>query len=140
MVGIPKNNNNSLVERSTGMFLIKRDEKPNIIFIHDLKKNVGPNRYKKSRRKIEPRGKKSKKKEKNNISEIKKIDPGNPKNINTFNRTHKKSLGHIKFKPLISVIKRVLNLRAIASTRRKEFVDINAWLINIQKLANIKFD
>jgi hypothetical protein len=34
----------------------------------------------------------------------------------------------------------VLNLLAIASTNKNELVDISAWLISIQKLANIKFD
>ena len=34
----------------------------------------------------------------------------------------------------------VLKRRAIASTSKKELVDIKAWLINIAKLASIKFD
>lgn len=130
----------SLEERSAGIDFIKREENPNIIFIQDLKKNVGPSKYKKNRRKTDPRGKKSKKKEKNKISETKKIDPGKPKNISILSSTQRKSLGHIKFKPLISVISRVLNLRAIASTNKNELVDISAWLISIQKLANIKLD
>jgi len=40
-------------------------------------------------------GNKSIKKEKNRISETKKIDPGNPKNISIFKRTTKNSFGHI---------------------------------------------
>ena len=68
------------------------------------------------------------------------IDPGNPKNTKQFMRATKNNLGHKKFKPLISVISLVLNLRPIASTKRNEFVDSNAWLISIQKLANISED
>jgi hypothetical protein len=66
------------------------------------------------------------------------IDPGNPKKIRRFTKLTKNNLGQRKFIPLISVIKRVLNRRPIASTSRKEFVDSKAWLINIQKPANIK--
>lgn len=50
----------------------------------------------------------------------------------------KKSLGHKKLIPLISVIKRDLNRLFIASTSKNEFDDKSAWLINMQKLANIK--
>jgi hypothetical protein len=101
-------------------------EKPNIMFIQDLKKKVGPNKYKKTNKKIEPAGKKSRKKEKNNISETKKIEPGNPKKIKMFKSIDKNNLGHKKLTPLISVIKRVLNLRATASTSKKELVEISA--------------
>ena len=66
------------------------------------------------------------------------MDPGNPKKIRRFTKLTKNSLGQRKFIPLISVIKRVLNRRPMASTSRKEFVDSKAWLINIQKPANIK--
>ena len=68
------------------------------------------------------------------------IDPGKPKKINKFTRLIKKSFGHKKFIPLTSVINLVLNRRPIASTNKKELVDSNAWLINIQKLANISED
>ena len=68
------------------------------------------------------------------------MEPGKPKNIKRLSRLIKKSLGHKKFTPLISVIKRVLKRLFIASTKRKELVDKRAWLINIQKLANIKQD
>ena len=54
------------------------------------------------------------------------IDPGKPKKTNEFNNETKKSFGHKKFIPLTSVISRVLNLRAIASTSRKELVESNA--------------
>lgn len=138
--GIPVNNINSRVDKSTGITLISLLEKPNIIFIQDLKKNVGPNKYKKTSKKMVAIGNISKKNEKNNISETKKIEPGKPKKISTFKSIHKKSLGHKKLTPLTSVIKRVLNLLAIASTSKNELVDIKAWLISIQKLANIKLD
>ena len=131
---------NSLSEISTGIFLKRLVEKPNIIFIHDLKKKVGPNKYKKISRNKAADGNKSIKKEKNNISETKKIEPGNPRNIKMFSNTTKKSLGHRKFRPLISVINLVLNLLAIASTNKNELVEIKAWLINMQKLANIRLD
>jgi hypothetical protein len=85
-------------------------------------------------------GNKSKKKLKNKNSATKKIEPGNPKKISVLSRIAKNNLGHKKFKPLISVISRVLNRRATASTSRNEFVDNKAWLISIQKLDNIKFD
>jgi hypothetical protein len=85
-------------------------------------------------------GNKLKKKEKNKNSAIKNIEPGKPKKISVFSNTARKSLGHKKFKPLISVIRRVLNRRATASTRRNEFVDSRAWLISIQKLDNIRLD
>jgi hypothetical protein len=80
---------------SAGISLRSLLEKPNIIFIHERKKNVGPNKYKKNNKKIAPVGNKSKKKEKNKISETKKIDPGKPKNIKIFKRTTRNNLGHI---------------------------------------------
>jgi hypothetical protein len=75
---------------------------------------------------MDRRGKRSKKKLKNKNSETKNIEPGNPKKIKLFKRVIKKSLGHIKLSPLISVSKRVLNLLAMASTNKKEFVDSKA--------------
>jgi len=75
---------------------------------------------------MESRGNKSKKKLKNKNSETKNIEPGNPKKMRLFNRVIKKSLGHIKFIPLISVRRRVLNLLAIASTSKKELVERSA--------------
>ena len=85
-------------------------------------------------------GKRSKKKLKNKNSAIKKIEPGNPKKIKQLIRLIKNSLGHKKLIPLISVINRVLNRLLIASTNKKELVESNAWLINIQKLASNKHD
>ena len=63
---------------------------------------------------------------KNKNSETNIMEPGKPKNINVFNKVMRKSLGHMKFMPLTSVSKRVLNRRAIASTNRNEFVDNKA--------------
>lgn len=101
-------------------------ENPNITFIHDRKKNVGPSRYRKTSKNIDSRGNRSKKKLKNRNSDTKNIDPGNPKKMRLFKSVIKKSFGHIKFNPLISVNSRVLNRRAIASTNRNELVDSNA--------------
>ena len=86
------------------------------------------------------KGKRSKKKEKNKNSDTKNIDPGNPKKIRLFISVIKNNLGHKKFIPLTSVSNLVLNLRAMASTNRNELVESNAWLINMQKLANIRLD
>jgi len=123
---ILENRRNSRLDKSTGALSDKAFENPNITFIHDLKKNVGPSRYRKTRRKIASNGKRSKKKEKKRNSETKKIEPGKPKKIKLFSNVIKKSLGHMKFIPLISVSNRVLNRRAIASTSRKELVDNRA--------------
>lgn len=71
-------------------------------------------------------GNKSNKNEKNRISETNIIDPGKPRKMSRLTKLTKKSLGHKKFIPLISVIRRVLNLRAIASTSRNELVDKSA--------------
>lgn len=54
------------------------------------------------------------------------IDPGKPKKIKQFTNPVRNSLGQRKFKPLISVINRVLKRRPIASTKRNELVDSNA--------------
>lgn len=139
-IDIPKNNIDSLIVKSEGILLFKNVEKPNIIFIQDLKKKVGPIRYKNNKKNIERSGNKSKKKVKNKNSDTKNIEPGKPKNISIFSKIAKKSLGHIKFIPLTSVIKRVLKRRATASTNKNEFVDNSAWLIIIQKLESIKLD
>lgn len=101
---------------------------------------MGPSRYRNNSKSNAKKGNRSKKKEKKRNSETKNIEPGKPKKINKFVSEAKNNLGHKKFKPPNSVINLVLNLRAIASTRRNEFVDIRACAINIQKLANIRFD
>ena len=85
-------------------------------------------------------GYKSKRKEKKSTSDINIIEPGNPKKTSKFAKATINSFGQRKLTPLISVTKRVLNLRPIPSTSKKEFVESNAWLINIQKPANIKED
>ena len=68
------------------------------------------------------------------------MEPGKPRNIKQLTKLIKNNLGHKKLTPLISVISLVLNLLFIASTNKKELVDKRAWLINIQKLANIRQD
>ena len=72
------------------------------------------------------KGNKSKQKEKKSISATNIIDPGNPKNISKLSKLIKNSLGHKKFKPLISVTKRVLKRRPIASTCKNELVERSA--------------
>jgi hypothetical protein len=96
------------------------------VFIQLLKKKVGPNKYKSTNKNKHKIGNKSKKKLKNKNSAIKKIEPGKPRKTKQFNRLIKNSLGHKKLTPLTSVIKRVLNLRLIASTNKKELVDNKA--------------
>lgn len=63
-------------------------------FNHDLKKKVGPIKYRNDIRKNANIGKKSRKNEKNKNSATKKIEPGNPKNTKVFSNMDKKSLGH----------------------------------------------
>lgn len=101
---------------------------------------MGANKYNNGNINKHSKGKKSKKKVKKSTSAIKKIEPGKPKNIKQFTNENKKSLGHKKFKPLISVINLVLNLLLMASTKRNEFEDSRAWLINIQKLESKSAD
>lgn len=131
---------NSLEVKSAGSLFNMKLEEPNIATIHDLKKKVGARRYRSNIRKSANIGNKSIKKLKNNISETNIIEPGKPKNTSVFNKATKNSLGHKKFKPLISVISLVLNRLATASTNKNEFVDNKAWLISIEKLANIRAD
>jgi hypothetical protein len=65
------------------------------------------------------------------------IEPGNPKKTNKLSKATRKSFGDKKLIPLISVIRRVLKRRPIASTSKKELVESNAWLISMQKADNI---
>jgi hypothetical protein len=46
--------------------------------------------------------------------------------IKVFNNAARNNLGHKKFKPLISVVNRVLNRRVIASTNKNAFVESKA--------------
>jgi len=138
--GMPINNTSSLLDKSAGILLNSCVEKPNSKFTHDLKKNVGPRRYRNRSKVMARRGNKSTKNEKNKNSDTKNIEPGKPKNINKFTSAAKNSLGHRKFKPPNSVINLVLNLRAIASTSKKELVESKACAISIQKLASSKLD
>ena len=120
--------------------LWKFDEVPNKAFIHVLKKKVGAIKYNSVIMNKHSAGNKSNKNEKNKISETNIMDPGKPRKMSKLTKLTKKSLGHKKFTPLISVIRRVLNLRAIASTSRNELVDKRAWLISIQKPDKISED
>jgi hypothetical protein len=90
---MPVKSINSRVDISAGIVRNRLLEKPNITFIHERKKKVGPNRYKKTNKNTAANGNKSRKNEKNKNSETKKIDPGKPKKINMFSKTTKKSLG-----------------------------------------------
>jgi hypothetical protein len=117
---------NSFELTSNGVILFKAKDNPNKTFNQLRKKKVGPNKYKNTINNIHRSGNKSKKKLKNRNSAIKKIEPGNPKNIKQFTKLNKNNLGHKKLIPLISVIKRVLNRRLIASTNKNEFVDNKA--------------
>jgi hypothetical protein len=101
-------------------------EDPNKTFIQIRKKNVGPTRYKSTTNPSVSTGNKSKKNEKNRISAINIIEPGNPRKIKQLIKARRNSFGHKKFIPLNSVIKRVLNRRPIASTSKKEFVERRA--------------
>ena len=93
-------------------------DSPKRTFTQLLKKKVGPSKYNNTIKNKQRTGNKSKKKLKNKNSAIKKIEPGKPKNTNKFNKLIKNSLGHKKLTPLISVIKRVLKRRLIASTSK----------------------
>jgi hypothetical protein len=87
---------------------------------------VGPIKYRKTSKNIASRGKRSKKNEKNKNSAMKNIEPGKPKKIKQFSSMAKNSLGHRKLIPLTSVKRRVLNLRATASTNKNELVESKA--------------
>ena len=123
---IDANKRNSRVVRSVGIRVDNDFEKPNITFIQDLKKNVGPIKYRNMSKNNPKNGNRSKMKLKNKNSDTNIIEPGKPKKISVLSKVIKKSLGHIKFTPLTSVNSLVLNLRAIASTSKNEFVDSNA--------------
>jgi len=51
------------------------------MFIQDLKKKVGPNKYRKFSKNKDNKGNRSKKNVKNKNSDTKKIEPGKPKNM-----------------------------------------------------------
>jgi hypothetical protein len=87
---------------------------------------VGAIRYNSTTKNKQRAGNRSKKKLKNMNSATKKIEPGNPKKIKQLTKLTRKSLGHKKLIPLISVINRVLKRRPIASTNKNEFVDNKA--------------
>jgi hypothetical protein len=116
----------SLELTSKGIVLFIIVDNPKSTFTQLLKKKVGPSRYKKGIRKRQRKGKRSNKKLKNRTSAMKKIEPGKPKKTKQLRRLIKKSLGHKKLTPPISVIRRVLNLRLTASTKKKELDDRSA--------------
>ena len=76
--GMPMNSTSSLLDRSAGILLNSCVEKPNSRFTHDLKKNVGPRRYKNRSKVIARRGNKSTKNEKNKNSDTRIWSPENP--------------------------------------------------------------
>ena len=112
--------------RSAISRFVKKLEDPNNTFVQLRKKNVGANKYNRIRNAMANHGKKSNKKEKKSISAINIIEPGKPKKTNRFSRLTRKSLGARKLIPLISVTRRVLKRRPIASTNKKEFVESKA--------------
>jgi hypothetical protein len=85
---------NSRVDKSIGKVDTNEYEKPNITFSHDLKKKVGPIKYRNDIRKNASIGKKSRKNEKNKNSATKNMDPGKPKNTKVFSSIDRKSFGH----------------------------------------------
>jgi len=129
-----------LEDKSSGKVFSNWIEDPNKTFIQLRKKKVGPIKYSNTIKIKQSSGNRSKKKLKKRISATNIIEPGKPKKIKQLTKLTKNSLGHKKLIPLISVISRVLKRRPIASTNKKEFVDNKAWLISIQKLANINAD
>lgn len=136
----PPKTTNSFEDRSTGNVRREWVDDPNRTFIQLRKKKVGPIKYSSTINTRHNSGNRSKKKLKKRISATNITDPGNPRKIRQFTNPIKNNFGQRKFKPLTSVIKRVLNRRPMASTSRKELVDKRAWLINIQKLASIRAD
>lgn len=86
------------------------------------------------------RGKRSMKKEKNRNSVTKERDPGNPKKRRTLIRDRRNNLGHKRFNPVNSVIKRVLNRLLMASTKKKAIVERRAWLTSIKRPARKRGD
>jgi len=86
---------NSLFETSAGSLKVNFFEKPNIMFIHERKKKVGPTKYRKKSKNKAHIGNKSKKKEKNNTSDIKNMEPGKPKKSNILSSTSRNNLGQM---------------------------------------------
>lgn len=87
---------------------------------------MGPTKYSNIIQSKQRTGKRSKKNEKNKISATNIIDPGKPKKIKQLIKLTINNLGHRKFKPLISVINRVLKRLPIASTNKNELVESKA--------------
>ena len=93
-MGIKVNKASSREDKSTGIFLKRLLEKPNSALTHDLKKKVGPMRYKNSNKNRAKTGKRSMKNEKKRNSDTKKREPGNPRKINKLTRAARNNLGH----------------------------------------------
>lgn len=130
----------SFDERSADSLLLNSAEAPKRALTQVLKTNVGAIRYNKTTRKRHNAGNRSNRKVKNKISETNIIEPGNPKKTNKLTKLTRKSFGHKKFIPLISVISRVLKRLDMASTNKNELVDRRAWLISIQNPDRINDD
>lgn len=125
-ITIAKYEQNSFKFKSIGTERLTCNDSPKRAFTQLRKKKVGAKKYNNINKNIQSIGKRSKKKVKKRNSEMKKIEPGKPKKIKQFNKQNKKSLGHKKFIPLSSVIKRVLNLRLMESTNKNAFVESKA--------------
>jgi hypothetical protein len=91
---VPVNKVNSRTDKSIGSVVTNEYENPNITFNQDLKKKVGPIKYRNDIKNRAKAGKKSRKNEKNKNSATKKIDPGKPRNTRVFSSIDKNSLGH----------------------------------------------
>jgi abortive infection bacteriophage resistance protein len=85
---------NSREDKSAGIFLKRLLENPNSALTHDLKKNVGPMRYRNNNKTKARTGNKSMKNEKNRNSDTKKSEPGNPRKISKFVNEARNNLGH----------------------------------------------
>ena len=88
------NNASSREDKSTGTFLKRLFENPNRAFTHDLKKKVGPIKYKNNNKNRASTGKRSMKNEKKRNSDTKKREPGKPRKINKLAKEARNSLGH----------------------------------------------
>lgn len=122
----PDDRINSEEFKSEGERSKVEEDKPKRVLNQFRKKKEGPKKYKIKNRNVAKIGNKSQKKRKKRTSAIKKIEPGKPRKISKFRRATKKSLGHEKLIPLISVMRRVLNLRFIISTIKKELEERRA--------------
>jgi hypothetical protein len=110
------------------------------MFIHRRRKNIANTMYSSKARINASRGKASIKKEKNKNSAMKNKDPGNPRNTIQLAKVSRNNFGQRKLSPEISVTSLVLNRLAMASTIKKELVEIIAWLISIANPESHRYD